>query len=79
VEAEGQMSDQRPKRETMSLKEAAYDKIKDQVIAMQKWAGGGGDNEWPELFGVPESVVVYINGAPLLMYSCRMAPTSITS
>ena len=30
------MSDQRPKRETMSLKEAAYDKIKDQVIAMQK-------------------------------------------
>jgi len=30
------VNDQRPKRDTMSLKEATYDKIQDQILAKQK-------------------------------------------
>lgn len=30
------MSDQRPKRESMSIEGATYDKIKDQIVAKQK-------------------------------------------
>jgi hypothetical protein len=30
------MSDQRPKRETMTIEGATYDKIKNQVVAKQK-------------------------------------------
>jgi hypothetical protein len=30
------MSDQRPKRETMTIEETTYDKIKDQIVAKQK-------------------------------------------
>jgi len=37
VEDEIQMSDDHPKRETMSIQEAAtYDKIRDQIVAKQK-------------------------------------------
>ncbi len=30
------MSDQHPKRESMSIEEATYDKIKEQIVAKQK-------------------------------------------
>ena len=30
------MNDQRPKRDTVSIEEATYDKIKEQIGAMQK-------------------------------------------
>jgi hypothetical protein len=30
------MSDDRPTRDTMSIEEATYDKIKDQIVAKQK-------------------------------------------
>ena len=30
------MSDDRPKRDTMSIDEGTYDKIKDQIVARQK-------------------------------------------
>ena len=30
------MNDQSPKRDTVSIEEATYDKIKDQIVAKQK-------------------------------------------
>lgn len=36
MEAKLNMSDECPKRESMSIEEATYDKIKDQVVAKQK-------------------------------------------
>jgi hypothetical protein len=32
------MSDDRPKRDTMSIEESTYDTIKDQIVAKQKLA-----------------------------------------
>jgi len=38
------LNDQRPKRETMPIGEATYDKIKDQIVTKQKslWGLGRG-------------------------------------